>query len=520
VRLPMTVVSVNTTTEEIKITGHGLLTDDIITISSTGTLPSPLVANTFYYAIFVDANHFKLATAAGGSAINLRTTGSGTITVLQINKQPVKIVLTDLNLKDERGLTLYSTDDVSIIQVYRAQLNVNSTWTPPVLLAELSKDAFDIWYYQPLTPPYAEETYEDNVQEISYNPFTSANILKYLVKNIVVHKNRLILVNNLGLESRTSNILHYSELDNAQSLPPGNIRDIQSGDSDILVSAVSAGDYLYLFKSNKIYAILGDVEDGQMIDIANSIGCPFKNMSISYDNRMVYFLNQYGIFAIEAGQIVNLDQERISNYFDPELDGAIDFSLIDEHGFSFVELKEREIYFHVPLKNENQNSLVIILDTANNRFKTYAYAHPPFVQKNTKDISSGERQVLIGSYDGMIHQVTKGVNDAGQPISYLMRTKEFVLGSNFVNKKFKMLKVFGKYFNDLQLFYWLDGIRGRGILASRKAFNGQQEATVFVTSSGLNNTLAVEISGSDANEAPVEIHEILIGYDNLKGMNR
>jgi len=55
--------SVDYTTSQIYIPDHQYSTGDCVTVSSTVTLPSPLAANTFYYCIYVDADHIKLATS-------------------------------------------------------------------------------------------------------------------------------------------------------------------------------------------------------------------------------------------------------------------------------------------------------------------------------------------------------------------------------------------------------------------------------------------------------------------------
>ena len=56
-----------------------------IKFSSTGTLPSPLIIGTTYYAIRVDATHIKVASnpvnSAAGTAIDLTSVGSGTHTL-------------------------------------------------------------------------------------------------------------------------------------------------------------------------------------------------------------------------------------------------------------------------------------------------------------------------------------------------------------------------------------------------------------------------------------------------------
>jgi len=514
-------VTIDTVTDYLNSAGHGLVAGDIVTIDAT-TMPTStpqVTKNTYYYVIYVDANNFQLETIVGGGAINFTTTGTS-VTVLQQNKQPIKVVIRDINLLDENGLTLYDIASVNKIQIYRSQKNVNEEWTAVVLLAELEKNNDDEWYYTPASPPYKEGVYEDNVQTLSYSPFTNANVFKYLAKNMVVHKNRLLLVNNQGLQTKNSNVVQYSELDNAQSLLPENIRSIQTGDSDILISAVSVGDYCYFFKTGKIYAILGDVATGQLIDVANTLGCPYRDMVIGYDNRVVYFLNQYGIYGIEAGRIVNIDQERIENYFDPDNEEGIDFTRVADNGFTFFDFKEKEVYFHVPQKGKTQNSLIIIYEVEHNRFKTYSYGNAPFNQKNIKDLETGNVKVIFSDYDGIIYEMSKQNNDDGLPVSYMVRTKQFNINSNFVNKKYKMLKVFGKFLKTLRVTYWIDGQRGQGILAHRKGYEGKDEATLFVTSHGLDNTIAIEISGEDTNDTPIEIEEVLIGYDNLRGRNR
>lgn len=75
--------SVSTTLDTITIDDHGLADDDPITVraESGGTLPSPLVAGTTYYAIVITPASFKLASAAGGSALDLTTAGSNVLVI-------------------------------------------------------------------------------------------------------------------------------------------------------------------------------------------------------------------------------------------------------------------------------------------------------------------------------------------------------------------------------------------------------------------------------------------------------
>ncbi len=71
---------------------------------------------------------------------------------------------------------------------------------------------------------------------------------------MAVHMNRLVLINNIDYEN--PNVIQYSDFDMADAIPPGNFRTIESGDGDYLVAGFSMSNYLYLFKTKKIYAIL------------------------------------------------------------------------------------------------------------------------------------------------------------------------------------------------------------------------------------------------------------------------
>lgn len=80
--------NVNTSTDRITITGHGLVTGLKVTLTVTGTLPSPLAVLTNYYVIAVDSNTISLATslanALAGTAINLTTAGSSGVAVVVV----------------------------------------------------------------------------------------------------------------------------------------------------------------------------------------------------------------------------------------------------------------------------------------------------------------------------------------------------------------------------------------------------------------------------------------------------
>jgi hypothetical protein len=79
-----TISAVNTGTETFTSNTHGYANGTPVQVSATTTLPAPLVAATTYYVINAAANTYQLSLTATGSAIDITTAGSGTITTNQV----------------------------------------------------------------------------------------------------------------------------------------------------------------------------------------------------------------------------------------------------------------------------------------------------------------------------------------------------------------------------------------------------------------------------------------------------
>lgn len=86
--------TVDPETDQLNVPNHGFSTGDVVIFSSTISLPSPLVSGSYYYVIYVDADHIKVATSytnamtgkpvgiditAGVNSIILGNPGSGYI---------------------------------------------------------------------------------------------------------------------------------------------------------------------------------------------------------------------------------------------------------------------------------------------------------------------------------------------------------------------------------------------------------------------------------------------------------
>ena len=437
----------------------------------------------------------------------------------------LKVIVSQANNLNERGEILFVANTISAIRIYRAQKdNEAAEFSDLIVVADIQRDPSDDFYFKPLPgpQPYALNTYEDSVQNLSYNPYTKSNAISYPVADILVHKNRLVLINNASLEN--NNVIQYSDVDLAQAIPPQNLRAIQSGDGDTLVAGFSLNNICYLFKRKKTYGIHGDVASGVLLDIDLNVGTNFRDTIASFEN-IIYFLNNDGIYKIEEAKIIKLSIDRLDVYFDKGLNDSIDFENLGRNCFAHVNKLKRIIMFYVPrLKGDgtaqNENNFVIVYDVDLDAFRTYSHFDPIFTAHNANDILDKSSIELLGSYGGKVFMTTLLKNDNGKAIPYSLRTKSFNDNSNFLNKKFNFIRIFGKYLNTLYITYWIDGERKRGNLVTRKSSTVRDEGTIYVTGPPNANEIVIEVSGEDANEAPIEIEEILLGYDVYKGVQR
>jgi len=518
----LTIQSYNISENRISTNGsHLCVAGDVVRLSTTGDpLATPLIADKNYTVYnIIDSNTLRLTDPVTGGVLDL-TADNGITgqTFLKINDQAVKIIVSGLNLFNASDVRIYEEDSISAIEVYRSQKNYQETaWSKPTKLAALTKDGSGNWVYGSFAP----ETYEDEAQAPALVSFPSDNLLKYPVYHILTHKNRMIMVGDDS--GNNPNYIRFSGIDYAEDFSDLNIRDVQPADGDFLTAGLSVGDFLYLFKNNKIYAILGDVETGQFLDITTRMGCPYKNMITSYDNRAAYFLNEDGIYALVQNTLRNVSLGRLDNFFDPERPDCIDFSMVENCAFTYLDLKKAEIQWFVPRKENNispsGNNCVIIYNIEYNYFRVYQYNHVITSKTVAHDVVSEARMVLMATCTGTIYKVTLDKNDAGQAIGWVIRTKAFNINSSLINKRYKLIKVFGQYMNNLRVTYWLDGIRSTGGVQQGVDFGGNG-MSVLVTNHGIDSEIIIELSGQDLNDNPAEISEILLGFDILRGSLR
>lgn len=87
---PKTISSIDTGTETFTSNSHAMADGTAVKFHATTTLPAPLSASRVYYVRDSATNTFKVATSVGGTAVDITSSGSGTITVYKVDEPTVE----------------------------------------------------------------------------------------------------------------------------------------------------------------------------------------------------------------------------------------------------------------------------------------------------------------------------------------------------------------------------------------------------------------------------------------------
>jgi hypothetical protein len=147
--VPTEVWTVDPATSILYVPNHGLQSGDAVSVSSTGSLPSPLVSTSYYYVIYVDDNHIKLSSSYADSvsgrptsisitssvnAISLTSNGSGYIQAPTVN-------FTGGNPTVPATATAYLSDYGSVVAISNTTSGAGYTDVPTVQVASQGSGA-------------------------------------------------------------------------------------------------------------------------------------------------------------------------------------------------------------------------------------------------------------------------------------------------------------------------------------------------------------------------------------------
>jgi hypothetical protein len=115
---PTQVFTVNTSTDLLTCNDHGLEEGDQIEVTSAGTLPTGLAADTRYWAVQVTPNSFGLAATPQGPQIDITGAGTGAHTFYVVGS--VQIAIAAAN-----------ADTAGIYRLWITRTSGSDKWTHP-----------------------------------------------------------------------------------------------------------------------------------------------------------------------------------------------------------------------------------------------------------------------------------------------------------------------------------------------------------------------------------------------------
>ena len=134
------VTSVSATTNAFTLASHGYQNQQVLQVSSSGTIPAPLAASTNYYVVGRTSSTFQLAASLDGPAIDLTDAGSGTISV----QVPATYPWYAYNVPRSSGLLLPYPMSIAIglDDANSAGLSVSGTITGEDIWGNVQTEAF------------------------------------------------------------------------------------------------------------------------------------------------------------------------------------------------------------------------------------------------------------------------------------------------------------------------------------------------------------------------------------------
>ena len=134
------VTSVSATTNAFTLASHGYQNQQVLQVSSSGTIPAPLAASTNYYVVGRTSSTFQLAASLDGPAIDLTDAGSGTISV----QVPATYPWYAINVPRDSGILLPYPMSVAIglDDANSAGLSVSGTITGEDIWGDVQTEAF------------------------------------------------------------------------------------------------------------------------------------------------------------------------------------------------------------------------------------------------------------------------------------------------------------------------------------------------------------------------------------------
>ena len=237
-------------TDVITRTGvHQLSTNDLVRVTTSGTLPAPLAINTDYYAAVLTATTFKLSLTPGGTPVNITTAGTLSHSVTSASKR----------LKNDLDLRLFApgitpTDPTVNYATAIAENTGSNCHKPWKLNADLftkSETNRNSLAVMGGTATNHDDTVNNVEQVVIPNPATGDYTVRVMVKGPVGSPNTPVDAGGFATDQWVSLIITgvespYSEPFNLSIVPGGG------GSYNITIATVPGGIYTMQRSNNLV----------------------------------------------------------------------------------------------------------------------------------------------------------------------------------------------------------------------------------------------------------------------------
>ncbi len=328
--------------------------------------------------------------------------------------------------------------------------SADSTVTNIVLYRTLDIDAggtvgvyYTVGTYGNTTTSIEDTTTDANLGALDEND----NTLPPKAYFVELHKDRMLYANCPG-ETDGGSLVMWSKTGEGDAVPSTNYQYFDRDDGEDITGLAVAGDYLVVFKRNKISVIEGDFRE--MYTIAYGVGCIAPYAIIILSDR-VFFLSEEGWKVFNGADIDDVSS-KVNTLGE---DGY--FSIDQKDDFSALHYPERN-QFQCLINNDSDNRIIMVghlvapliapEDTPEWDMGKYvawtqhAYAGHTLTTLGAYTDTNGISRPLAGSSDGYIYKMDTGYDDDGTAITAVMSTGWLDLGvPSSVTKTMRTLNI-------------------------------------------------------------------------------
>jgi hypothetical protein len=334
---------------------------------------------------------------------------------------------TALDLTTEKfnvAYTLSADTQVDKIVIYRT-LDLNLEGTDPLAFFKVTEVA------------NATSSYDDETADADLGTsLVLDNTVPPKSKFVILHKDRIFYL-NCPDETDGATLGRWSKVGEGDAAPTANYQYFDRKDGEDITGAASVGDYLLVFKRNKIFVVEGDFAN--FYTISHGIGCIASWGIIPFEDKVV-FLSEEGWRAFDGVNLYDLSESirplcgqgyvtigQNANY------SAVYYPVKDQFLYlcNHSSLTKRVFvgHFLVPLLYINKG----IPEQLSQNIVGWTYHEYPnhtLTCLGTYTDTLGITRVIAGSSNGYVYLLDSGGGDVTYDIPYSMLTGWQPLGKS------------------------------------------------------------------------------------------